>query len=89
LPKFRTAVFVHGCFWHRHPHCRFAYNPKSRVQFWLDKFATNVRRDRAVSRQLRQRGWKVVIVWECELRKPDAVVRRLDRILTARKELSA
>src|SRR5580700_4112353 len=54
LAKYKTAVFVHGCFWHRHGNCRFAYKPKSRVEFWRQKFASNISRDRRVQRTLRK-----------------------------------
>jgi len=82
LPRYRTVVLIHGCFWHRHTGCRFAYTPKSRVEFWQTKFAGNVERDRRVCRKLRQDGWKVVVVWECALekgvRKILSVLRRLN-----------
>lgn len=81
LPKYRSVVLVHGCFWHRHPHCPFAYTPKSRTDFWASKFAENVARDGRTAAALRKAGWKVIIVWECELRRPDALSRRLDRQL--------
>lgn len=64
-------MFVHGCFWHRHGGCRFAYTPKSNEAFWSEKFARNVARDRQVIGQLRSSGWTSVIVWECETRHPD------------------
>jgi DNA mismatch endonuclease, patch repair protein len=70
LARYQTAVFVHGCFWHRHHGCRFAYTPKSRKSFWELKFLKNITRDRRVKRRLRKLGWHVVIVWECELRHP-------------------
>src|SRR5687768_4603302 len=57
LPRFRTAVFVHGCFWHRHSACKYAYTPKSRKEFWLQKFRANVVRDRRVRRELTKIGW--------------------------------
>lgn len=79
LPKYRSVVLVHGCFWHRHSRCPFAYTPKSRTEFWVRKFAENVARDRRTAAALRQAGWKVVTVWECELRNPDALSHRLDR----------
>lgn len=68
LTRHRTAVFVHGCFWHRHPRCRFAYTPKSNVAFWLKKFDENVSRDRRVRTKLKQLGWQHVTVWECQCR---------------------
>ena len=71
LPRYRTAVFVHGCFWHRHPGCRFAYHPRSRVEFWQTKFARNVERDEEVRTALEAEGWQVVVIWECETTTED------------------
>lgn len=73
FPKFGSAVFVHGCFWHRHDGCRYATTPATRPEFWKTKFATNVTRDRAVHDELLHAGWRVATVWECALRKPDQV----------------
>ena len=70
LPKYHTVVFVHGCFWHRHRKCRFAYSPKSRINFWQNKFKQNVARDKKVRSQLESLGWHVVVIWECETRCP-------------------
>jgi DNA mismatch endonuclease (patch repair protein) len=67
LSKYRTAIFVHGCFWHRHSNCRIATLPKSNTVFWVEKFDRNVRRDTRVIGELEQLGWAVLIVWECEL----------------------
>lgn len=67
LPRFRTAVFVHGCFWHRHRGCRFAYTPKSNLPFWQAKFDGNVERDRRKVRELRKLGWRVEVIWECQV----------------------
>ena len=67
LARYKTVVFVHGCFWHRHPGCAQAYTPKSRVSFWQNKFNHNVKRDTAVSVELQRQGWNVVVVWECEV----------------------
>ena len=64
----RTAIFVHGCFWHRHEKCRLAYTPKSRTAFWKEKFARNQERDGRVQRELEELGWTVLTVWECEIR---------------------
>lgn len=68
LPKYRTLVFVHGCFWHRHKGCALAYMPKSRQDFWRTKFESNQRRDLLAARKLRASGWKVLTIWECQLR---------------------
>lgn len=66
LARYRTAIFVNGCFWHRHPGCRFAYSPKSRVEFWETKFRSNVERDDRARAELQARDWTVLTVWECE-----------------------
>ena len=68
LPQPRVALFVHGCFWHRHRGCKFAYTPKSRTRFWSAKFAQNVQRDAKVRAELRRLGWGSVVVWECQVR---------------------
>lgn len=85
FPKQRVAVFLDGCFWHRHPGCKFSYTPKSRIDFWLSKFAKNVSRDRFVTRTLRRAGWRVVRVWECDLvsRRRGRVIARIRRALGA------
>ena len=67
LPKYRAAVFVHGCFWHRHTGCKVASTPKSNTEFWIDKFERNVARDARVAGELGVLGWRVFVVWECEL----------------------
>lgn len=69
LTKYRTAVFVHGCFWHRHKGCRYATTPGSHEAFWEAKFAANVARDGRQTRALLDAGWRVVVVWECYLRR--------------------
>lgn len=69
LRKYNTAVFVHGCFWHRHPGCQYAYMPKSRVEFWQEKFEANVKRDAAVRMELQDKGIKCLIVWECTVKR--------------------
>ena len=74
-------VVVHGCFWHRHAKCRYAYTPKSNLAFWSAKFTENVERDRRTMIALKGLGWRVVTVWECELRKPAKLRSRLARLL--------
>ena len=81
LPKYRTVVFVHGCFWHRHRGCAFAYAPKSRVKFWAAKFRANVVRDARVRKRLRADKWRVVVIWECELTKTTRLQCRLRKII--------
>jgi DNA mismatch endonuclease, patch repair protein len=67
LPKYHTAVFIHGCFWHRHKNCKYAYSPKTRVAFWGKKFRENIDRDNLVIKKLKKQGWKVAIIWECKI----------------------
>ena len=81
LPKYGIAVFVHGCFWHRHPRCKFAYTPKSRLEFWQKKFDSNTKRDRRNRRQLRKLGWEVVVVWECQTKNASKLEAVLERKL--------
>ena len=82
LPKYGTVVFVHGCFWHRHPGCHEASMPKTRTGFWQEKLGKNVARDRRNQRQLRAQGWQVMVVWECQvLRDPFSVLRRILRAI--------
>ena len=69
LRKYNTAVFIHGCFWHRHEGCKFAYMPKSRVKFWQTKFEANRKRDYIVEVELRLKGIKCLVVWECSIKK--------------------
>jgi DNA mismatch endonuclease (patch repair protein) len=69
LRKYNTAVFVHGCFWHRHEGCKYAYMPKSRVEFWEKKFESNKKRDSIVQAELQEKGFGYIIIWECTIRK--------------------
>lgn len=69
LRKYNTAIFIHGCFWHRHSNCKYAYIPKSRVEFWQNKFETNTKRDYVVRMKLQDRGIKRLIVWECTVKR--------------------
>ncbi|MBW2662975.1 MAG: DNA mismatch endonuclease Vsr [Deltaproteobacteria bacterium] len=80
LPKYNTVIFVHGCFWHRHKRCKFAYTPKSRVKFWKDKFAETVKRDKQHLKQLKEKGWEVFIVWECETKDMDKLKKIINKI---------
>lgn len=77
LPRWKTVLFVHGCFWHRHAGCRKAGAPKTRADFWQAKFDRNVARDERTSAALRQAGWRVETVWECETRDSVALSERL------------
>ncbi|MEM7455835.1 MAG: DNA mismatch endonuclease Vsr [Planctomycetota bacterium] len=85
LPRLEMIVFVHGCFWHRHG-CKDTSTPKTRTEWWQNKFDANVARDKRNVRALRRDGWSVITVWECQTthRKLPVLARRLDRILSQR-----
>lgn len=68
LPKYKTVIFIHGCFWHRHKGCKYATMPKTRVDFWKEKFNSNIQRDKRQTEELINNGWNVLVVWECELK---------------------
>jgi len=83
FPSRGKIIFVHGCFWHRHndPSCRLARLPKSRLDFWIPKFETNLRRDALVAEQLNTLGWDVLIIWECQLRDVPALENKIREFL--------
>lgn len=81
LPKYRTALFIHGCFWHRHRGCSLAYTPKSNTEFWLSKFARNVQRDSEVATALSSTGWKQLVIWECEAKDHTLLASKLKKAL--------
>ena len=81
LPRFKTVVFVNGCFWHRHSGCKRATTPATNVDYWQTKFARNVARDARNQAELEKMGWRVVIVWECELKDKTTLEKRLDDYL--------
>lgn len=82
LRRYNTAIFVHGCFWHRHSGCKNSVIPKTREDFWLAKLNGNVERDRRNEIALKQQGWKVLTVWECETENESKLSRRLLAKLT-------
>ena len=81
FPSRNTVIFVHGCYWHRHTGCRYCYVPKSNVEFWQKKFKNNIVRDKRVQKELEQRGWRVVTVWECETASDDGLRDKLKAYL--------
>lgn len=83
LPRLRTVIFVHGCFWHRHSECSNSVIPKTRRGFWLRKLNSNVSRDRSNSAALKALGWRVLVVWECELENEAKLRRRIAKALTS------
>ncbi|AEG49675.1 DNA mismatch endonuclease Vsr [Sphingobium chlorophenolicum L-1] len=78
LPGRKKVIFVHGCFWHRHPGCSKATTPKTRQEFWLDKFERNVERDRQKEEELQSAGWDVLTIWECETKDMEALRSKLE-----------
>ena len=77
LPKYKAVIFVHGCFWHRHPGCKYAYTPKSRQDFWTKKFQKTVERHEIVTRELEGQGWNTLVLWECETANTEKISRKL------------
>jgi len=80
IPDLKIAIFVHGCFWHRHADCKEASMPASNVDYWSNKFEKNTIRDKENVYRTKRRGWRPVIVWECETKKPVLLKRRLDML---------
>lgn len=75
----KKAIFVHGCFWHRHANCKMASVPASNKEYWKEKFRRNKRRDQAALDALKKMGWRPLVVWECEIRQPEKLKRRLEK----------
>lgn len=69
LKKYKTAIFIHGCFWHSHQNCKYAVMPKSNLEYWQNKISKNQSRDNLNENQLTELGWKIITIWECELKK--------------------
>jgi DNA mismatch endonuclease, patch repair protein len=89
LPKHKIAIFVHGCFWHRHKHCKNCTTPTHRRDWWLKKLNGNAARDRLHQRALRKLGWRPIVIWECQTEKPEKLARlraKLERTLSAAKD---
>jgi len=81
LARLKTVVFVHGCYWHRHPGCSLAYTPKTRTEFWEKKFSSNVLRDNHVANEILKLSWRILTVWECELKDTEKLKKRLSKDL--------
>ena len=81
FPRHQAVIVVHGCFWHRHPGCKRASSPKTRVRYWQNKFEDNVVRDKRNETGLRDLGWKVMVIWECETKDHEAVAARIESFL--------
>ena len=81
LPRHGKVIFVHGCFWHGHKNCPRSKRPTTNENFWNNKLDGNMERDKRYRRKLRQMGWKVLIVWECETKSPEKLLQKLERFL--------
>lgn len=81
LPKHHAVIFVHGCYWHRHEGCKLAYKPKSRTEFWEKKFKENVERDKRKLGALKDSNWKILVVWECEVKNRTLLMENLSNFL--------
>ena len=88
FPRLKLCLFVHGCFWHRHEGCKYAYTPKSNIEFWERKFSLNVMRDKRVSASLASAGWNVAIVWECETKNIVLLEGKLLKVLNGTKSVT-
>ncbi len=84
LPRYGVAIFVNGCFWHRHEECKYAYVPKSRKEFWQEKFKSNVERDKKKVTELTAAGWNVFVIWECETKTNVNLERKLNELIETR-----
>lgn len=83
---YKTLVFVHGCFWHRHKNCKKATTPSTNREFWEKKFERNVKRDKDTVKILKKEGWKVFIIWECETKKPEKIKKLIRKIKESAKK---
>ena len=81
LPKYKTAILVHGCFWHGHPGCKRATRPTTNVEFWNAKLDRNMKRDQENARKLAEQGWRVGTIWECELKDVESLKIKLNNLL--------
>lgn len=81
LPRHGKVIFVHGCFWHGHEGCPRSKRPTTNMRFWNEKLDGNIERDTRFRRALQRMGWKVFVVWQCETREPEKLLRKLERIL--------
>jgi DNA mismatch endonuclease (patch repair protein) len=82
LPKYKTAIFIHGCFWHNHHNCPKANLPNTNIESWKQKIAGNVKRDRQCENELTGLGWKIIVVWQCELKNQNVASSRLDMLIS-------
>lgn len=81
LPKYKTAIFVHGCFWHGHQGCKKSALPQTNYEFWEKKIGGNVERDKINQKKLKKDGWKVIVIWQCEIKNRELFEKAMKRIV--------
>lgn len=86
LPRHKKVIFVHGCFWHGHPQCKRSVRPTTNTDFWDKKLDLNIQRDERFQQELKEMGWGVLVVWQCETRDPENLIRKLERFLSDENE---
>lgn len=86
LPKYKTVIFVHGCFWHRHKGCTKCTTPSTNKNFWINKFKKNVENDEKHNKKLKKMGWKVITIWECEARKEIKIKGKINQVFTEKSK---
>jgi DNA mismatch endonuclease (patch repair protein) len=86
LKKYRTVVFIHGCFWHGHEGCKRGNMPKTNKKYWKNKIERNIARDKKNVKILKRSGWNVFIVWECELKEPENVLKKFHRFIKTKND---
>lgn len=90
LPKYKTVIFVHGCFWHGHTDCKYFIVPKTRSEWWLNKIHSNIANDRKALKALKRQGWRVINIWECQLRSKQlkkSLAKLLGKIYLSNREV--
>jgi len=83
LPKYKTIIFVHGCFWHQHTGCRKSRRPTTNVEFWNEKLDKNTKRDKQTEAELKNLGWNILTVWDCEIKDKELLIEKLKNSLLA------
>ncbi len=81
LPKYKTVIFVHGCFWHGHQNCRKSALPQTNYEFWKNKIQGNTERDKSNQKQLKKLGWKIIVVWQCRIKNRDLFEKTMKRVV--------
>ena len=80
LPKYHTVIFINGCFWHGHKNCKYFVVPKTRTEWWMNKINNNIANDKKAAKALKKEGWKIIVVWECDLKKGKTLLKLVTRL---------